>query len=168
MLTGAQIKNFNDSHLAKRVIYTIGHSSRSLKELVELLKRYGIDLVVDVRRFPTSSKYPDFKREKLSKVLKEEGIQYFWLGELLGGYREGGYEAYMKTEGYRKGLEKLLETIGGFKRPAIMCSEKLWFRCHRRFISDSLVKLGFEVIHIIDSEHTYKHRGRAGGNVVRS
>ena len=159
-LPGTTLKSFDDSYQARRVIYTVGHSTRSLEGLVKLLKKHGIDLVVDVRRFPTSSKYPDFKREKLSKVLEEKGIQYVWLGELLGGYREGGYEAYMKTDGYKRGLEKLLRIIRGFKRPAIMCSEKLWFRCHRRFISDSLVKLGFEVIHIIDEEHSYRHRGR--------
>ncbi|MET1128417.1 MAG: DUF488 domain-containing protein [Thermoproteota archaeon] len=143
-------------------IYTVGHSTRSINEFLDLLKSYGISVVVDVRRWPTSRKHPWFNREELEKALERRGIRYVWLGELLGGYREGGYESYMATESYRRGIEKLLETVRRADGPvAIMCSEKLWFRCHRRFISDTLTSLGYKVIHILDVGRAQPHPGRA-------
>jgi len=91
-----------------------------------------------------------------------EGISYIWLGKELGGFRSGGYVRYMNTEEYAKGIEKLKRIINSSKHHiAIMCSEKLWFKCHRRFISDTLVKQGYTVIHIIDFDKTYKHRARS-------
>ena len=138
----------------------MGHSNRSLSIFIDLLNTYGIKAVIDVRRFPSSRKYPWFTRENLSKALEKVGIRYIWLGDLLGGYRKGGYREYMKTIEYKKGIEKLIKYIyevGGYT--AILCSEKLWFRCHRRFISDTLVEKGFEVIHIIDFNKVYRHKG---------
>lgn len=145
--------------MAKR-IYTIGHSNRSLDQFLRLLRLYGIDAVIDVRRFPTSRKVPHFKREHLEEALRKAGVKYYWLGDLLGGFRPGGYENYMATEGFAKGLRRLLEIVDSHERPAIMCRERLWFRCHRRFISDELVKLGYEVIHIIEAGETRVHRAR--------
>ncbi|RKZ01415.1 MAG: DUF488 domain-containing protein [Candidatus Hydrothermota bacterium] len=141
-------------------IFTIGHSNRSFDEFCNLLKHYGIKLLIDVRRFPTSRKYPHFNRESLEKSLVEQcGIGYLYLGDELGGYRKGGYEAYMETDEFKEGLGKLLFWAQDGVT-AIMCSEKLWFKCHRRFIADKLVELGHEVIHIIDERHTYKHKLR--------
>ncbi len=73
-----------------RTIYTIGHSNRSFEEFVKILLSYKISTVIDVRRFPTSKKYPHFERKYLENKLLEHGIKYYWLGELLGGYRDGG------------------------------------------------------------------------------
>lgn len=136
-------------------IWTIGTSLRTLGEFIDLLKEHGIDLVVDVRRFPTS-KFEHFKSENLSRELEKAGIMYARV-EKLGGYRSGGYRAYMKTEDFSEGIDQLLELIRG-KRAAIMCCEKLFFRCHRRFISDELVRRGIKVTHIVDSKRTYEHR----------
>jgi len=146
-------------------IYTIGHSNRSLSDFLEIIKRYNIRIIVDVRRFPKSSRYPYYNREELEKVLRENHVDYIWLGDLLGGYRNGGYEEYMKTSDYLRGIEKLLNIIERVEdNIAIMCSEKLWFKCHRRFIANTLVNMGYEVIHIIDKDKVYTHRKR--NNVI--
>ena len=142
-----------------RRIYTVGHSSRSLEEFISLLHHYGVEVLVDVRRWPTSSRYPWFRREELSRVLGEHGIEYVWLGGLLGGYRSGGYEEYMRSREYEEGIRRLEEISRG-RRVAIMCSEKLWFKCHRRFISDTLVARGYTVVHIIERGRTQDHRLR--------
>jgi len=145
------------------VVYTVGHSNRTSKEFIDILKAYNIGLLVDVRRFPKSRVVEWSESSKLRKILEDEGIEYIWLGDLLGGFREGGYKAYMETEGYKKGLEKLVEAIKRSEKPiAIMCREKLWFKCHRRFISDSLVRMGYKVIHIIEKDRVYEHKGKSG------
>jgi len=140
-------------------VYTIGHSNRSLSTFMDLLRYYNIRMLIDVRRFPKSTKYPYFNRDSLQRELDKLGIGYLWLGDLLGGFRRGGYEEYMKTEDYIEGINRLMSVIQNTNcNVAIMCSEKLWFRCHRRFISDTLVGRGIEVIHIIGRGKTYRHR----------
>lgn len=139
------------------VVYTIGHSNRGLGEFVEILCKYRIQVIIDVRRFPVSTKYPWFNREVLEDKLKCEDIEYVWLGDLLGGYRKGGYEKYMDTESFKMGIKNLLSIITN-KNSAILCSEKLWFKCHRRFISDVLKGLGFNIVHIIDKDKVYLHK----------
>jgi len=138
-------------------IWTIGTSTRSIEEFIEILKKYEIELLVDIRRFPTS-RFDHFKKENLERYLEGEGIKYVHLEE-LGGYRRGGYEKYMESDNFKKGLEKLLELAKG-GRTAIMCAELLFFRCHRRYLSDKLVELGNNVTHIIDGKRTYEHRIR--------
>ncbi len=138
-------------------VYTLGHSNRSLKEFVGLLKQYGVELVVDVRRWPKSSKLQHFNREVLEEALKREGIGYVWLGELLGGYRKGGYESYMRTGEFERGLALLVE-LAREKRSVIVCSEKLWFKCHRRFIADRLLANGWEIVHIVDEKRVHRHK----------
>ncbi|NOZ81545.1 MAG: DUF488 family protein [Candidatus Micrarchaeota archaeon] len=135
-------------------IYTIGHSTRTINEFIDVLKSFGIKKVIDVRHFPSSKKFPWFCREALEKSLKNEGIEYIWLKE-LGGYRKGGYSSYMETEEYRKGIEKLIRIAGN--RTAVLCAELLWWKCHRRFIADTLVSLGKKVVHIYDGKRTEEH-----------
>ncbi len=139
-------------------MYTVGHSNRSLEELIRLLRKCSIKVVVDVRRFPTSKMCPHFEREALRGELSKRGIEYVWLGESLGGFRRGGYEKYMETEEFVRGMEELLSVLESGKRAAILCKERLWFKCHRRFISDVLVGLGYRVIHLIDEEKSYVHK----------
>lgn len=141
-------------------VWTIGHSTLPLKDFLRLLKIFNIKTVVDVRRFPTSKKSPHFRSEILEKSLPLHGISYIWMGELLGGYRKGGYEEYTKTENFRKGIEELVEALKR-DRVAIMCAEKIWFRCHRRFIADELTRRGVEVIHIVDERRQYAHRKKS-------
>ena len=128
-----------------------------MREFVETLKYYGVKRVIDVRHFPTSSRFPHFKRERLKRSLPGKGIDYIYLGEKLGGYRPGGYEAYMKTVEFKEGLRDL-EKVADEKVSAFFCAEKLFWRCHRRFIAEALTKRGWEVYHIIEKGRQYKHR----------
>ena len=141
----------------EKIVYSLGHSNRDIADIIRILKKFNILNLVDVRRFPTSRKYPWFNKENFMKTITENGIRYFWLGDLLGGYREGGYLKYMETNDFKIGIKKLISIIKSGKT-AILCSEKFWFRCHRRFISDVLKGLGFNVIHIIDEDRTYIHK----------
>jgi uncharacterized protein (DUF488 family) len=100
-----------------------------------------------VRSFPTS-KVEQFKRENMERWLPEQGIEYMWLGKELGGYRQGGYKAHMRSKLFRDGIEKLLETASQ-KRTCIMCMETNPKYCHRRFISTHLEQKGIEVHHIV-------------------
>ncbi len=137
-------------------IHTIGHSNRSLEDLIRVLKHHDIQVLVDVRRFPTSRHNPQFKKDLLENKLPESGIEYVWI-ENLGGFRKGGYVEYTETKEFRDELEKLME-IAKQKRTAVMCAELLWFRCHRNFIATALTRLGWEVIHIYDEKKSDKHK----------
>ena len=129
-------------------IWTIGHSNRSIEVFLELLREHSIQVLADIRSFPTS-KIEHFKREEMERWLPENGIEYVWLGKELGGYRKGGYKRHMRTKLFREGVKKLLE-IAKQKRTCIMCMEKNPKYCHRRFISAYLERKGVEVIHIIE------------------
>ncbi|MEM0057516.1 MAG: DUF488 domain-containing protein [Candidatus Bathyarchaeia archaeon] len=133
--------------MEKTTIWTIGHSNRSINTFLELLKEHKIQVLVDVRSFPTS-KSEHFKRENMEKWLPENGIEYLWLGKELGGYRKGGYEKHMQTKIFREGVKNLLE-IAAQKRTCIMCMEVNPKYCHRRFIAAHLERKGVKVIHII-------------------
>jgi len=130
------------------VLWTIGHSNRSIEQIVALLKEHKIEALVDVRSFPTS-KIEHFNKEEIERWLPGHGIKYVWLGKELGGYRQGGYEAHMKTELFREGTKKLLE-VARQKRVCIMCMEKNPKYCHRRFLTAYLERKGVEVIHILE------------------
>ena len=119
-------------------IYTLGTSNRTIEDFIEILKEYGITTVIDVRRFPTS-KFSHFKKENFQKHLKENGINYVYLGNELGGYRKNGYERYMETEEFKKGLRKIIE-VSEKGNVAIVCCEKFFWKCHRRFIAEELKK----------------------------
>ncbi len=145
-------------------VYTIGHSSRSIEEFAQLLLRYDVQVLADVRRFPTS-KFEHFKAENLRKHLSRLGIEYVWF-EKLGGYRKKifdispntaikspgfrNYADYMLTEEFKQEISKLV-SLATVKRTAVMCAEKLYWKCHRKFIADYLTFLGFEVYHIMDN-----------------
>jgi len=131
----------------KKVIYTIGSADRSQDDFLKTLKDYGIKTLVDVRRFPTS-KYERFKKENLDIILFSSEIEYVYMGKELGGFRKGGYEAYVKTKEYKEALKSLQKVAT--KSPAvIMCCEKLPAGCHRRYISQNLKKLGWKVVDIV-------------------
>ena len=135
-------------------IFTLGTSNRKLEEFLEILKKYKIEVVVDVRHFPTSRFFPYFKKENLEKFLKKEKINYFHIKK-LGGYREGGYENYMKRKEFKEGLEKLIK-IAKDRRTIIICAERFPWKCHRAFISQQLEKRKFKVIHIIEKEKIWE------------
>jgi uncharacterized protein (DUF488 family) len=139
-----------------KVIYTVGHSALPSDDFIVLLERYAIGTVADVRRFPTSRKNPQYSQEALHAALTAAEMDYVWLGDDLGGYRSGGYEPYMQTDGFHEGLTRL-EEIAGRSTTAIMCAEKLFSRCHRRFIADMLVEREWHVVHIVDATTTHDH-----------
>lgn len=154
-------------------LYTIGHSTRSLEELVALLKEHDVQILADVRMWPASRRNPQFNRENLEKTLLEKGITYEWLGDSLGGYRREGlgekspnkawrsqgfrnYADYTLTEEFRRGMERLL-SLAERGRVAYMCAEKYYWRCHRRIVSDYLKAKGHQVTHIIEKGETREH-----------
>ncbi|MGA1840187.1 MAG: DUF488 family protein [bacterium] len=148
------MKGKSEQYQIDMVIYTIGTSNRNLEEFIDILKTYEISILLDVRSFPESSRFPWFNKEHLASALIEHKINYIFLGPELGGYRKGGYEAYIKTEDFKKGLDKI-EKIVSSNRSVIMCAEKLPERCHRWFIAESLQDRGFKVFHIIDKDKTF-------------
>lgn len=128
-------------------IFTLGTSRRSEEDFIEILLFYDIKTVIDVRRFPTS-KISIFKKDYLENLLSKEGISYLFLGKELGGFRKGGYEAYSKTDEFKKGIDKIEETINN--TAVIICAERFPWKCHRRWIARELRKRGWRVEHIID------------------
>jgi uncharacterized protein (DUF488 family) len=140
----------------EKIIFTLGTSSRTLEEFVQLLRMNSVEMVTDVRSFPTS-KFPHFKKEALSQSLGEEGLGYLFLGKELGGYRKGGYEVYTQTHDYLRGLE-LLERLASRCRCAILCAERWPWRCHRRYIGRSMQERGWKVLHIIEEGRVWEAR----------
>ena len=140
----------------EKSIFSLGTSNRRWEEFIRLLRAYGIEMVIDVRSFPTS-KFVHFKQESMNPSLAEAGFGYYFLGKELGGYRQGGYEAYTQTLPYLAGME-LLERMSSRCRAAILCAERLPWRCHRRFIGRSLQERGWKVTHIIDEERVWEDR----------
>ena len=127
-------------------IFNIGHSNRSIDEFLNLLKSNGINILVDVRRFPTS-KFEPFKKDSLSKSLRDAGIEYLYLGKELGGFRPFGYKAYAETEDFGKALREL-EIVAEKSLTCFMCAEKNPQSCHRKFIKEALYYRGWEVVDI--------------------
>lgn len=135
-------------------IWTVGHGNRTLDEFLALLKEAQIETLVDVRRWPTS-RLEHFRRDALAAALGKEGITYRHL-RALGGYR-GDYVAYTATRAFAEGLKTLL-AVAERAPTAVMCAETLFFRCHRRFVADVLVRRGVRVIHILGPNRTEDHR----------
>ena len=137
-------------------IFTIGHSTKNIEEFLDILKEYQINYLVDVRRFPSSKRFPHFNKENLSSKLKEMGINYIHYPD-LGGFREEGYLKYSQTQEFRKVIMDMLLTINE-RMPVIMCTEWDPTKCHRFYISEVLQEFGYEVIHIIDKNNSKPHR----------
>lgn len=145
--------------------FTIGHSTRSLEDLVHSLTQAGVVLLVDVRTIPRSRTNPQFNKDTLPAALASSGLSYEHVAE-LGGLRGKSaassddvnafwtnqsfrnYADYALTQSFRDGLEHLLDE-GHARRSAIMCSEAVWWRCHRRIITDYLIARGEAVFHIM-------------------
>lgn len=144
-------------------VYTIGHSTRGADELLDLLREFGIRCLVDIRQYPGSQRVPQFNRKGLTQRLAETGMDYLWLQSLGGrrppgagpspnrGLRNAGfrnYADYMLTSDFRRGIEQLLK-VAGQAPTAMMCAEAVYWRCHRRLVSDWLVAHGHDVQHIM-------------------
>jgi uncharacterized protein (DUF488 family) len=149
--------------------FTIGHSTRSVGEFVDLLKLQGVKLIVDVRTIPRSRTNPQYNGAKLARALSEFEIDYEHIPE-LGGLRGRkrdvpadvnsfwknqsfhNYADYAMSDEFRSGLARLRE-LGHGTRSAIMCAEAVWWRCHRRIIADYLIAAGETVFHIMATNH---------------
>lgn len=150
--------------------YTIGHSTRSLDELVSLLREHGVTLLADVRTAPGSRRMPHFSRSSLAAALPGLGVEYVHLPELGGlrrprpdspntGWRNEsfrGYADHMATAEFRLGLERLI-ALGRDRPVAIMCAEAVPWRCHRSLIADALLVRGIGVTHVIGSGRSQAH-----------
>jgi uncharacterized protein (DUF488 family) len=160
-------------------IWTIGHSTRPIEDFAELLRINGIEAVADVRRFPASRAYPQYNEANLREALAERGVAYLWLPS-LGGRRRPvpdsvndawrneafrGYADHIATEEFAGGLFELV-MVGQGIHTAIMCSEAVWWRCHRSLISDVLRSIGFTVKHIVDKSEPKEHPYSSPARVV--
>ena len=149
-------------------VFTIGHSTRTLEELVAILQSHGVSELVDVRTVPRSRHVPQFNAETLPSALAASGIEYMSL-PALGGLRKAspnsvnmawrnasfrGYADYMQTPAFRAGLKQLIQ-IASAKRTALMCAEAVPWRCHRSLIADALIVRGWRVLDLM-SERTAK------------
>ncbi|HET9859497.1 MAG TPA: DUF488 domain-containing protein [Nocardioidaceae bacterium] len=160
------------------VLLTVGHGRLDRATLGPLLVDAGVQLLMDVRRFPGSRNNPDVSRDALPTWLPEEGVEYRW-EERLGGRRRlpadeddqdpwwqvdafRAYAAYTRTPEFTAGLADLLEEVG-VRRVAVMCSESVWWRCHRRLIADvALLGHDVDVRHLMHDGRLTPHPPAAG------
>jgi len=163
-----------------RTLYTIGHSTRTMRQLVDLLRAHGVEQVVDVRTIPKSRHNPQFNRPALSRALHAVKIGYRHV-KALGGLRHArpdsvnlgwrnasfrGYADYMQSEDFAAGLARL-ERLATRRPTAIMCAEAVPWRCHRSLIADALTVARWRVVHI-QSRHTVRPHQRTTFLRVRS
>lgn len=152
-------------------IFAIGHSTRTLEQLAELLQAHEVKLLCDIRTIPKSRKNPQFNQENLMKDLRPFGIQYRHV-KTLGGLRRAipdsvntgwentsfrGYADYMQTEDFEKALEDLI-ALSQKTRLAIMCAEGNPYRCHRLLVSDALTVKKIPVLHISSKKSARPHK----------
>ena len=153
-------------------LYTLGHSTHPIERFLELLAMHQIAVLTDVRSFPSSRRWPQFNQADLARSLERAGVEYRWMRS-LGGRRHGvrpdtphiawthpafrSYADHMESDEFAAGLGELT-AIASTARTAIMCSEGLWWRCHRRIISDNLVVRGLTVEHIMPDGKLAPHR----------
>ena len=160
-------------------IWTIGHSTRTIDDFIDILRHYQIEILADVRHFPGSRRLPHFNQASLHDALVTAGIRYAHLVE-LGGRRPvraeshnvawrnasfRGYADYMETQLFHDGVDHLLE-IARAGRTAIMCSEAVWWRCHRSMIADYLKARGVQVLHILSVKKTQEHPYTSAARLV--
>lgn len=156
--------------MTARTLYTVGHSNRDPGPFLDLLEELGIGLVADIRRFPSSRKFPHFNRGELERRLAERGIAYRWV-EAMGGRRHGSdvhgqqglsspafrsYAEHMNGAEFRQAADGLIEAAAASK-VAVMCAEKLFWKCHRLLVSDYLVSQGHRVLHILEPGRIQEH-----------
>lgn len=161
-------------------LYTIGHSTRPLEDLIETLQAHEIKTLVDIRAFPMSRRLPQFNRESLETSLPSCGIRYDWM-KTLGGYRKKiredspniglrnaafrNYADYMLTTEFEVAMNELV-ALAEKSRTAYMCAERVYFRCHRMLVSDWLVAHGHDVMHIDGAGPVKAHRLTAEARMI--
>ena len=161
-------------------VHTVGHGTLAADALVSLLDDVHIDVVVDVRSFPGSRRNPQFARETMETWLPAAGIHYRWIPELGGrrrtvsgsehvALRNDAFRAYadhMETPTFAEGVEQLL-SVATTESTAVMCSESVWWRCHRRLLADHLVLLrDLDVVHVLHDGRRVPHPPTDGVRVA--
>jgi uncharacterized protein (DUF488 family) len=165
-------------------LLTVGHGTLDRDALARLLADTGVELLVDVRRFPGSRHNPDVSRDALAQWLPEAGIDYRW-EERLGGRRRRdkeadpdtdgwwrveafrAYAAHTRTPEFLSALDDLVAEVDEHDTTAVMCSESVWWRCHRRIVADAALLLRMvEVAHLAHDGKTTPHEPSAGARVV--
>ena len=165
--------------LETHTIYSIGHSTRSLDEFLNMLRSFDIKILTDIRSLPGSRRFPQYNMENLKTSLEEIGVQYIHLAD-LGGRRKvkkdsknnlwnndsfRGYADYMETEEFENAIVKL-EHIALEQPTAYMCSEAVWWRCHRSMVSDYLKAKGWAVLHIMATGKVQEHKYTSPARIV--
>ena len=157
---------------AHNTIYTIGHSTHPIAIFLDMLQSFNIEMVVDIRSFPSSRKFPQYDKEQLKVSITDAGMEYIHMLD-LGGRRKvekdskndrwhnasfRGYADYMETAEFKNAVVDL-EEIARKKTTVYMCAEAVWWRCHRSMVSDYLKAKGWNVMHIMAigkaTEHPY-------------
>jgi uncharacterized protein (DUF488 family) len=168
------------SEITLSTLYTIGHSTRSVDELIEALRAHSIATLADIRSFPVSRRLPHFNREALEKSLPPAGIQYVWMKD-LGGRRKKirddsphialrndsfrNYADYMLTGQFQNAAEALVK-MSEQSPTAYMCAERVYFHCHRMLVSDWLTAHGHQVLHIDGTGPVKQHKLLAEARVI--
>lgn len=144
------------------MLFTIGHSNRPVEALLAMLREAGVRRLVDVRAVPKSRRWPQYDGAALKRSLAEQGVEYFWQGEALGGFRKPapaspnlaldgafqGFADHMATPAFAAAIDELLAAAA--RTPtAIMCAEKLPAECHRSLITDYVLARGVAVVHLV-------------------
>lgn len=160
-------------------LWSIGHSTRPLDELVAMLHEAGVTVLADVRRYPGSRRNPQFSAESMAQTIPAAGIEFIPMPD-LGGRRPPrpdsphtawrntsfrGYADYMDTPGYARARDRLAE-IARECRTAVMCAEAPWWRCHRSLISDDFKARGWQVIHLINPGRSQEHPWTPAARIV--
>jgi uncharacterized protein (DUF488 family) len=161
-------------------LYTIGHSTRSLDDLIAALRAHQIQTLVDIRAFPMSRRLPQFNRDSLEQTLPAAGIQYLWM-RALGGYRKKilddspnlalrnqsfrNYADHMLTPEFEQAMSEII-SLAERSRTTYMCAERIYFKCHRMLISDWLLAHGHEVLHIDAAGPVRPHKLTAEARMV--
>jgi uncharacterized protein (DUF488 family) len=161
-------------------LYTVGHGTLSSEAFVSLIEGAALGRVVDVRSFPGSRHNPQFRREEMEQWLPKAGLAYVWMRELGGRRRSVGesknvalrndafraYADYMSTPDFHEGVDRLLD-LAVNDPTTVMCSESVWWRCHRRLVSDYLVLVCcIDVVHLMHDGRLTPHAPTAGVRVA--
>jgi uncharacterized protein (DUF488 family) len=160
-------------------VWTVGHSTRSIEEFLSLLTSFQIQVLIDVRTFPGSRRYPQFNKERLNASLADAGIDYLHFPD-LGGRRRAkpdslnmawrnesfrGYADYMETEAFRAAIDRLVE-VARKRHCVVMCAEALWWRCHRSLISDYLKVRDANIVHITGAGKSEGHPFTSAARII--
>lgn len=151
------------------MIHTIGHGTLAQEDFLGLVRAAGMTEVVDIRSFPGSRHNPQYARQEMQRWLPESGVRYSWMRDLGGRRREvpeskhialrhpsfRAYADYMETEPFEEAVDEL---VGLGEDRVVMCSESVWWRCHRRLLADHLVLIrGIEVLHLMHDGRVVAH-----------